>query len=117
MKATIKTLALLSALLFAAYHIYFFILPSVTVLNSSNSSIQSARVDLPNSGLDFDAIAAKQSNTIHYALEQADGDYEYQFVMANGSVLAGRCGYVTNNQIHKRVTVQIKDNHVLCQSN
>lgn len=117
MKLALKIIASLILALFAAYHLYFFVLPSVTVINSSNSTVASARVELPNSGLDFGAIATNQSNTIHYALEQADGEYHYQIAVAGGAVLSGRCGYVTNNQIHKRITLQIKDKQVLCRSN
>ncbi|MBQ4880647.1 hypothetical protein J8M21_25965 [Pseudoalteromonas luteoviolacea] len=116
MKLTFKIVAALVCILFSAYHTYFFALPSVTVINNSKSAVESARVNLPSSGLDFGPINAGSKNTIYYALEQSDGVYQYQFKIESGLVLSGKCGYVTNNEVHKRVVLLVKENQVTCQS-
>ena len=116
MKLVLRISILLLGILLAAYHIYFFVVPSVTVVNNSNSAIENARVDLPNSGLDFGQLAKGDTNTIHYALKQTDGEYHYQIRLTNGLILKGRCGDVTNNEVHKRLTVLVQQDRATCKN-
>ncbi|KNC67804.1 hypothetical protein AC626_08470 [Pseudoalteromonas rubra] len=69
-----------------------------------------------SSGLDFGPINAGTKNTIYYALKQRDGVYQYQLKIESGLVLSGKCGYVKNNEVHKRVVLLVKENQVTCQS-
>lgn len=116
MKAVLKISILLSLIAVAAYFISFYVMPSVTVKYISNTSIQAAKVTLPNAGLDFGPIEAKEQNTIHYSLEQTEGGYKYHFVLKNGVVLEGDCGFVTSNEVHKRFEILVKEGHkVVCR--
>jgi hypothetical protein len=91
-----------------------FILPSVTVVNGTGSNIESARVELPNSGLDFGEIGVGSENTIYYSLERMDGEYhQYQITIEGGPVLPGKCGDVTNNEIHKRLAIRVQESGVI----
>ena len=65
-KRTLQIAAVLVSLLLAAYQLYFFILPAVTVVNTTGSLIENARVDLPNSGLDFGEIGGGSENVALY---------------------------------------------------
>ena len=108
-----------------AYQLYFFIQPGVTVTNSSEHLIEKSSVALPNSHLNFGIIAPSNSNTIYYALEQQDGSYVYQFILAEPLAptvenvhLAGECGYVTHSEYHKRVVITVTaDLSVHCEFN
>lgn len=119
MKPTLKFLTLLISMLFLLYHAYFFVLPSVTVINLSDSTIQNARVELPSSGMGFGKINMGEENTIHYELEQLDGTYRYRIELAPeglpGKVLTGECGYVTNNEVNKRFVLEVANNKVECR--
>ena len=113
MKLITKIVAGLVLFVFAGYHISYFVLPSVTVVNTSAMKIESAKVKLPNSGLDFGDLEAGSENTLHYALTQTDGDYQYQISFGE-SVLEGRCGMVRNKEINKRVTLTVSQDAVVC---
>jgi len=116
MKLIIKILLLFFSLLVAIYYGYMYILPSVTVVNQSGVAIMSSSIQLPNNYLDFGKINNKQQNTLYYSLSQQDGDYQYVFILENGEKVTGRCGYVTNNQIHLRATMIIsQDLKVACK--
>ncbi|WP_440877331.1 hypothetical protein [Thalassotalea sp. PLHSN55] len=107
-------------LLVVGYYSYLYVLPSVTVINHTNKTLIAANVSLPNSHLDFGDIASGQQNTIYYQLKQQDGEYHYNFILSDVSnftdltekpdkntVLTGRCGYITDNEIHKRVVIEL----------
>ncbi|MGB3181148.1 MAG: hypothetical protein WBB45_07140 [Cyclobacteriaceae bacterium] len=64
MKVVLKVSIVLSLIAVAIYCISFYVVPSVTVKNISNTSIQAAKVALPDAGLDFGPIEAKEQNTI-----------------------------------------------------
>ena len=115
-KRTIKIAAILVSLPLAAYQLYFFILPAVTVVNTTGSLIENARVDLPNSGLDFGDIGSGRENTIYYSLEQSDGEYQYLITIQGGLVLSGTCGVVTNNEFHKRLVIRVQEGEVICDT-
>ena len=116
MKGVLKISIVLAVIVAAAYLISFYVMPSVTITNTSDTSIQTAEVKLPNGGLDFGPIEAKGQNTIHYSLEQNDGVYRYHIVLKNGDVLDGECGYVTNNEVHKRFEILVQEgNEVVCR--
>ena len=111
MKVVLRIIIAVMFVLFAAYKLIFFILPSVTVVNDSEVTIKQATVTLPSSNLDFGLIDREIENTIHYSLEQSDGVYRYQFDLLNGERVAGECGYVTNNEVHKRVRIELHADH------
>ena len=78
--------------------------------------MESARVVLPNSSLDFGSIEASGSNTIHYDLEQADGEYEFKSAFGDKTKLNGSCGYITNSEINKRVVIELRaEAKVVCR--
>ncbi|GGA68968.1 hypothetical protein GCM10011369_08250 [Neiella marina] len=116
MKLVLKVVAVVVSAAVVLYHGYFYVLPSVTVINNADITISNARVELPNSGLDFGSIEAKGKNTIYYSLEQSDGQYQFHITMADGAILSGRCGYVTNSEIHKRVRLLVTADQVSCDS-
>ena len=107
------TVALLF-LVIASYYLYFFINPSVTVINESDNIITKAIVSLPESRLNFGSIEYKQENTIHHSLSQNDGSYNYLFQI-DGKTITGTCGYLTSNEFNKRFVITVsKSNLVGC---
>lgn len=116
MKLVYKIALSAVALLVVIYHASFFILPSITIVNNSENSITQVAINLPSSRLDFGSIANGASNTLHYALTQKqDGVYRYKINIANAVEDNGSCGYVTNNEINKRVIITVhKDKSVTC---
>ena len=104
----------LTLLLVTLYFSYFWLLPNVTVTNQSQVKILSVKVRLPQSNLDFGALAHGQANTIYYDLTQQDGSYQVELVSTKGQVNLS-CGYVTQNEIHKRVNIIVNsDMQVSC---
>jgi hypothetical protein len=101
--------------LLAVYYGSYYIMPSVTVINKSGVDIKSTIINLPNSNLDFGAFSQGQQNTIHYALAQSDGVYKYQFDFEDKPSIIGECGYVTQNQINKRVVITLTSKEVVCE--
>lgn len=91
----------------AAYYLYFYISPSVTVINDTEQLIAKASVSLPKSNLDFGSIKHNQKNTLYYSLEQDDGSYNYSFTIDN-KVITGACGYLKNNEINKRLVITVR---------
>ena len=89
-------------------------MPSITVINNSGAEIESATINLPSSNLDFGPISDGQSNTLHYSLDQADGVYKYQFDFVDELLIEGECGYVTQDEINKRVSLIISSKDVVC---
>lgn len=116
MKLLVKYTLVICVCVAASYYLTFFVLPSVTLINNTNSDIESVKITLPNSGLDFGKVYRQQQNTIHYSLKQNDGVYEYHIVKLDGVTLSGTCGYVTSNEFHKRVFVQVTEKEVVCSS-
>ncbi|REL26542.1 hypothetical protein DXX93_08085 [Thalassotalea euphylliae] len=106
-----KRLVIFSALFIAglilAYQAYFFLQPSVTLVNKSHYLIEKASVTLPNSHLNFGDIAPNNINTIYYALAQQDGEYHYRIELGESvnTEVSGACGYVTHSEYHKRVDI------------
>jgi len=117
MKLLIKLALLVISLLFITYYSVMFIMPSITIINTSGVTIDQAEITLPANHLDFGAIVNAQQNTLHYALNQNDGSYQYNFKMTGLADIKGDCGYVTQNEIHKRVYISINHNlEVICKS-
>ncbi|MDQ9092058.1 hypothetical protein RC083_10705 [Pseudoalteromonas haloplanktis] len=116
MKLLFKIALSVLTLLVVLYWSSFFILPAITIVNYSGATIAQAEIDLPNSHLDFGAISNGASNTLHYSLaQQQNGVYNYTFITAKSVANHGSCGYVTNNEINKRVVISVhKDNRVTC---
>ncbi len=109
MKLFIKIIMSTFALFVASYYLYFYISPSVTVMNKSALEVIEANVTLPTNNLNFDSINSGQENTIHYSLSQQDGAYKYSINLAN-ETLSGTCGYLTNNEMNKRFVITINKN-------
>ncbi len=105
------------AIITALYYLMFYVLPSVTVVNKSTTRLTTALVKLPSSWLDFGAIYPGESNTLHYSLSQPkDGTYQYTFITSDGEQYINRCGYVTNNEINKRIILTLESSGgVTCQ--
>jgi len=109
-KITIAVLFIVTA----SYYLYFYITPSVTVVNKSEYSITEVNVKLPKSNLNFGSIELEQVNSVHYSLSQQDGSYNYSFKIGN-EVITGTCGYLRNNEFNKRFVITVsKSNMVGC---
>lgn len=86
------------------------VMPSITIVNDSGFTIKQAKVTLPSNNLDFGEIASDQKNTLHYALQQANGEYRYHIEFSAAEIISGNCGYVTTNEINKRAVITINKN-------
>jgi len=117
MKLLYKIVFSVVALLVFLYYSSFYVLPSITIVNSSGAELTLVEINLPGSHLDFGSIANGSSNTLHYSLEQQrDGVYSYNIKVTDSVVYQGSCGYVTNNEFNKRVIISIESDHqVRCQ--
>lgn len=115
-KNSIIAITAILLLLATTYYGIFYVMPAVTVSNQSETAITHANVALPNSNLDFGVIKNGSQSTIHYDLTQRDGNYKYHFNVGGNKELIGECGYVTNNEVHKRLLVIVTKNEVFCQS-
>ncbi|MFT6954761.1 MAG: hypothetical protein ACI9DS_002890, partial [Glaciecola sp.] len=102
------------ATIIAIYYGSFYIMPSVTVINHSGAKINLFEISLPNSNLDFGPIEMGHKNTLHYSLSQADGVYRYRFITHDSVSLNGECGYLTQHEINKRVSITVTPNEVVC---
>lgn len=116
MKVVLKVLVALGIIIFAVYKVSFYMMPSVTVLNNSGEVVIEFTVKLPNSNLNFGYLEPSQTIEIHYSIEQSDGSYEYRVVFDNKTVLSGTCGYATSSEIHKRVSLTVMRNKVVCSN-
>ena len=112
MKLLIKITVVILFLVIASYCLYFFINPSVTVVNRSDNVITKAIVRLPESRLDFGAIEHKQKNTIYHSLAQKHGRYNYAFEI-EGKTITGTCGYLKNNEFNKRFVITVTKSNVV----
>lgn len=109
MKVALISSLSLAVIVLAAYFGYFFISPSVTVINSSSDDVLRMIVTLPSSRLDFGALEPGGRNTIYYSITQADGKYVASVTTASGENLEKSCGIVTNYEFHKRVEITLTD--------
>ncbi len=114
MNLLVKVTATILFIVISSYYLYFYITPSVTVINKSESVITKVSVSLPKSNLNFGSIELEQENTIYYSLSQNDGSYNYSFSI-NSKIISGSCGYITNNELNKRFVITVsKSNLVGC---
>ncbi len=98
----------------ASYYFYFYITPSVTVVNKSVYLITDMNVKLPKNNLNFGSIEPEQENSIYYSLSQQDGSYDYSFKIGS-KIKIGTCGYLTNSEFNKRFVITVsKSNMVGC---
>ena len=104
MNLFIKIIIVVLAFFVASYYLYFYISPSVTVINKSALETTKVNVTLPNSNLNFGSIESDQKNTLYYSLSQKTGTYSYSIHLADKE-LTGTCGYITSNEINKRVVI------------
>ncbi|MCC2615450.1 hypothetical protein LJ739_04250 [Aestuariibacter halophilus] len=115
MKLVSKIVLSLFILLVVAYYGSAFVMPSVTVVNKSGVALEEVEVALPSSNLDFGALENGEENTLHYSLDQSDGVYNYHFKRNSSVIFRGSCGYVTGNELHKRVVITFNENNeVVC---
>jgi hypothetical protein len=117
-KLIYKLVLLLLCVLVALYYLSFYLLPAVTIINNSAVDIAQADVDLPSSHLDFGAVASGELNRLHYDLtQQREGQYRYKILFANSVEQQGSCGYLTNNEFHKRVVILVaRDGQISCNA-
>ncbi|WP_018981317.1 hypothetical protein [Salinimonas chungwhensis] len=110
----IKIVLILLICLLAVREVVFWVLPSVKIVNNSGSLLTHAVTKLPKSNLDFGSMENAQSNTIHYSLDQTDGEIAYQFTFPDGSELSGNCMYVTQNAVNERILINVFNDEVVC---
>jgi hypothetical protein len=103
-KALIASATLVLALV-VCYFSYFYIAPSITVVNDSGRELSSFVVKLPSSTLNFGEMAALQKNTIYYSISQEDGHYSLTAIFADGETVSATCGCVEQNEVNKRVII------------
>jgi len=116
-KLALKAIAFILVALVLIYQATFWVLPSVTINNQSNLAITSSYIFLPQSKLDFGELENNKTNTLHYQLQQIDGVYRYQLTLQNKEPIEGECGYITSNEIHKRVEIVLTSNYkILCNT-
>lgn len=90
--------------------------PEIVFVNDSSQSISEVIVKLPSNRVVFGAVSPKSESTIYYSWTQADGVYEYQVLLPGGLNQSGRCGYVTQQEIGKRLTLIVHtDLTVTCE--
>ncbi len=99
----------------AAFYIVLLVKPAITLVNSSGFELIQTSVKLPSNRLNFGVLGNEHNNTLYYDLAQPkDGVYQYHFVLEEGRVLQGECGYVTNNEVHKRLMITVHRSFVTC---
>lgn len=106
MNLLVKITVAILFIVIASYYLYFYITPSVTVINKSEYVITKVNVSLPKSNLNFGSIEFEQANTIFYSLSQHDGSYNYSFNLGDKTI-TGACGYLTNNEFNKRFVITV----------
>lgn len=104
-KALTIGVLILTGTVVSGYMGYFYVTPNVTVVNTSQQTVRSFVVTLPNSRLDFGGLEPGETNIIYYSLDQSDGQYLASVVISDSIKINKSCGYVTTNEIHKRVTI------------
>ena len=115
-KALFITAIILACTGLSGYYGYFYVTPNVTVVNSSQNSVPSFVVTLPNSRLNFGSLDPGATNTIYYSMDQSDGNYSANVVTSDGSKLHKSCGSVTKNELHKRVVITYtKSGRIVCK--
>ncbi len=115
MKTILITLSVILACVAGAYAGYFFVSPSVTVVNASSRTIAGFVVTLPSSRLDFGVLGPGESNTIYYSLTQERGVYSTKVEIDTESSIDAACGEVSSNELHKRVTITLtEDQRIVC---
>ncbi|MDE3272847.1 hypothetical protein [Pseudoalteromonas sp. G4] len=117
MNRLFKIVLLIVTFLCGLYWLWFYVSPAITIVNNSGGDITHANIELPSSRLDFGEIKSGASNTLYYSLSQPrDGSYLYKIMTAHAITHQGSCGYVTNNELNKRLKIVItQDNRVLCE--
>jgi hypothetical protein len=114
-KLITKLVIAMLTVLVVAYYGSAFVMPSITIVNNSGHTVEQIEIALPSSNLNFGSLMTGEQNTLHYTLRQNDGAYHYKFKHEDSSIFRGTCGYVTKNEIHKRVIITLKkNNEVVC---
>ena len=89
--------------------------PEIVVVNRSGQVIDEGVVQLPTNRIVFDRIAADENVSIYYTWTQTDGSYQYS-VKIDNDIISDHCGYITNHEIGKRLTLIInKESQVTCE--
>jgi hypothetical protein len=92
---------------------YIIATPEIVIVNLSNQPIEEVVVRLPSNRIVFGQIQANRDSTIYYSWSQSDGAYEYEMRFPGQAIRSGRCGYVTNGEIGKRLTLTVDQNLVV----
>lgn len=93
--------------LFGIRELYFWVIPSVTIVNNADRIITSATLKLPNSTLSFDAIQAFAAVEIHHDLPLKDGTIHYLIMLNANEPLKGNCGYLTPSMYGEHWTITV----------
>lgn len=105
LKKSIIGIIILLVLLIIFLGLYVTGSPEVVIANQSSQNIIEVIVKLPSNRIVFGSISPESESTIFYSWSQAGGMYEYQVSFADGPSQSGKCGYVTNHEIGKRLTL------------
>lgn len=114
-KKLIIGVVVLLGLLTASIGVYLIGSPEVVIVNRSSQNVNEVIVKMPSSQIVFGSIPPESESTIFYSWSQAEDMYEYQVSFADGSNRTAKCGYVTNHEIGKRLTLIVHaDSTVTC---
>jgi len=78
------------------------------VENLSAFTVREVVVQLPSNRIVFGEILPGSESTIYYSATQSDGVYSYSVDFVSAPRLVGSCGYVTNNEIGKRLRLVVE---------
>ena len=95
---------------------------TISVDNMTKKPILGAKIWLSNTALDFDALNKDKGKSIDYSPFYGSGTFKYEFHLADGSKINGKCGayeamvfnktdffFITKNKVIHRTNGQ---NHV-----
>lgn len=94
---------------------YFMIMPRVTIANDSGVALSSARVQLPDRQLSFDAVAPGQESTLYHGPVAMAGAYFYQVQLPSGEEHQSSCGNIKANALFLHMKIRLgADNQISC---
>ena len=111
----LKHIVLTGATLALLYWAYLISAPSISLLNSSDTKIIHASIELANEELMFGMLSDGEDKELSYSLLSGNGEYTYRFTLSNNQVLSGKCGYFKNFEVSKRVIFLVSGNQVISQ--
>ena len=115
-KKSIIAIVILATFFTTGFGVYVIGSPEIVIVNHSSQFINQVIVTLPSNRIVFGEIAPMADSTIFYSWTQPDGVYEYQISFTSGAIINGRCGYVTNHDIGKRLLLSVEpDLKIICR--